>query len=191
VTDQSALDLAGSSVRQTSENLTGSFGSAIDTVTARLRQIENVAVVMRDTPSVYPHTRGGDLPTALATAVVPRLVWPDKPVFDAGRRFPQLYWKQPTESRSTTGPSHFGDLYRNFGLLGVLAGMGLLGAAFAGLGWLTDRGGLRTLLVVAFTLGVLVRVEDSLSEGIVAFARIMPPVFLAALLLPRGRRQDQ
>lgn len=187
VMDQSAPALALSSVQATSENLTGSVTTALDTLTARLRQIENVAVVMRDTPSFYAHTHGADIPAAFATAFVPRVVWPDKPVFDAGRRFPQLYWKQTAESRSATGPSHFGDLYRNWGLFGVILGMGLLGAVFAGLGRLLDHGGLSTLLIVAFTVGVLIRVEDSLPEAIVAFARIMPPVLLAALLLPKSR----
>jgi len=181
-----ALVLGG--VGETVQDIDQSAALTFDKLNRRTRQIENVAVVVRDTPAVFPHTGGSALPEAVALALIPRVVWPDKPVLDAATTFPQLYLKQVTGSRSGTGPSHFGDLYRNFGLLGVLLGMGIFGAVFAALGRLTLHGGLRTLLVVAFTLTVLTRHQDSLAEGTVAFAHIMAPVFAAALLLPRSRR---
>jgi hypothetical protein len=186
VVDGGAPALVVRSVEETTNDLGASTALSLDTLMRRLRQVENVAVVIRDTPSVFPYARGQDVSDALLLTAIPRVVWPDKPVFDAGRRFPQLYLSQPVESRSTTGPSHFGDLYRNFGIPGVVIGMGLLGMAFAALGRWTDRGGLRTLLIVAFALGVLIRVEDSVPEAILAFGRIMPPIVLAALLLPRA-----
>jgi hypothetical protein len=174
-------------VRETVRHPGASTGSALDTLNRRTRQIENVAAVLRDTPSVFPYTKGGGLPKAFAIALVPRVLWPNKPVFDVGRTFPQLYLKQSTTSRSTTGPSHFGDLYRNFGLSGLVFGMALLGAVFAVLGRLTERGGVRTLLIIAFAFTALVRPEDSLAEGVVAFTHLMAPVIVGALLLPRYR----
>jgi hypothetical protein len=186
-TERNAAKLVLSGVHETARDTGGSAASALDTLGKRTRQIENVAAVMRDTPSVFAHTRGSALPEAVAIALVPRVLWPEKPVLDAGRSFPQLYLKQPASSRSNTGPSHFGDLYRNFGLLGVILGMGAFGAAFAALGRLAERGGLRTLLIITFTLTVLTLAEDSLAVGIVTFARVMPPVFVAALLIPGYR----
>ncbi|MEK6274454.1 MAG: O-antigen polymerase [Actinomycetota bacterium] len=183
--ERNAAALVVGAASETVQDIDGSTAMALDTLNRRARQIENVAVILRDTPSVFSHTNGNALPNALAIALVPRVLWADKPIFDGGRSFPQLYLKQATNSRSNTGPSHIGDLYRNFGLVGVILGMGLFGAIFAALGRLTDRGGVRTLFIVAFTVAALTRVEDSLAEGIVAFARIMPPVFLAALLIPR------
>jgi hypothetical protein len=186
-TETDAVALLVEGIRETSENLNGSSSSALDRFARRTREIENVAVVLRDTPRVLPHTNGNEIPEAVAVALVPRVLWPGKPIFDPERKFPQLYLKQAPASRSSTGPSHFGDLYRNFGLLGVVLGMGLLGALFAFLGRLTETGGVRTLFIIAFAFTVLTRSEDSLAGGIVAFARIMPPVILAALLIPRGR----
>jgi hypothetical protein len=177
-------------VRETMRDIDGSVKLALDKLNSRLRQIENVAAVLRDTPSVYPYTNGSALPEGIAIAFIPRIVWPDKPVLDTATTFPQLYLKQAITSRSGTGPSHFGDLYRNFGLLGVILGMGLFGTLFAGLGRLTERGGLRTLFIVAFTLTVLTRVEDALVETLVAFTHVMAPVFVAALFLPRSAPHD-
>jgi hypothetical protein len=189
--DAGALVVGG--VGATVQDIDRSTALSVEKLTKRMRQIENVAVVLRDTPRPFPHTNGRALPEAVVIALVPRVLWPDKPILDAATTFPQLYLGQAADSRSGTGPSHFGDLYRNFGLVGVLLGMGVLGAVFAALGRLADRGGLRTLLILAFTLTVLTRIEDSLAEGIVAFSRTMPPVVLCALLLPRllpGRESE-
>jgi hypothetical protein len=186
-TETDAVALLVEGIRETTEDLNGSSASALDRFKRRTREIENVAVVLRDTPRVLPHTNGDELPEAFAVALVPRVLWPGKPVFDVERRFPQLYLKQAPDSRSATGPSHFGDFYRNFGLLGVVLGMGLFGALFALLGRFSETGGVRTLFIIAFAFTVLTRSEDSLAGGIVAFARIMPPVILAALLIPSGR----
>jgi len=58
--------------------------------------------------------------------VIPRTIWPDKPILsDFGLLFSWLYLGTPYLTWS--GPSVIGDLYRNFGFLGVLFGMIILG----------------------------------------------------------------
>jgi hypothetical protein len=188
VIGQRATALLVPAVQATAKDASASFSGAVDTLTGRVRQVENVAVILRDTPSAFPHTGGADIPGAIMAALVPRVVWPGKPIQDAGREFPQVYLGQPATARSALGPTHFGDLYRNFGIAGVLIGMGLLGALFAKLGVWVHRGGLRTLLVIAFAVSVLTRVEAPLGTLVVTLARVMPPVLLAALLLPVFRR---
>jgi hypothetical protein len=185
--DRNASALAVGGLRETIQDVDGSAQLALAKLDKRARQVENVAVILRDTPSVIPHTNGNTIPRALAIAVVPRVLWRDKPILDDATRFSQLYLKHGPTTRTGTGPSHFGDLYRNFGLIGVVLGMGLLGAVFAGLGRLAQRGSLRTLLIVAFGLSVLIRYEDSLNETIVAFPHILAPVLLAMLLVPGAR----
>lgn len=57
---------------------------------------------------------------------VPRAIWPDKPIVsDFGLWFSRIYLGSPY--RTWNGPSIFGDLYRNFGFLGIPLGMFLLG----------------------------------------------------------------
>ena len=177
------FELAVKGVIATARHPEHSAEMAFDKVNRRTRQIENVAVIVRDTPDVFPYARGRDLPAALATAFVPRVLWPGKPKMDFPTKFARRYLKV----ESGTGPSHLGDLYRNFGFLGVILGMGAFGVAFAFLGRWAEHESLRATLIIAFTLAVMTRIEESLGDTMVIFAHVMAPVFLAALLLPRRR----
>jgi hypothetical protein len=57
---------------------------------------------------------------------IPRPLWPEKPTTgDFGLWFSRLYLDSPYLTWS--GPSVFGDLYRNFGYVGIPAGMLLIG----------------------------------------------------------------
>lgn len=164
---------------------------AIEKVRRRTRQIENVAVILRDTPRIFPYTGADELPRAFATAFIPRVLWAGKPKMDSATTFARVYLRQPRAVRSGTGPSHFGDLYRSFGLAGIILGMGLFGVGFAALGRWTDRGGLRAALIIAFAIAVVTQIEDSLGDLIIVFVHVMVPVCLAALLLPSPRFDER
>ncbi len=60
----------------------------------------------------------------LVSSVVPRILWPEKPV-GVGKLASILYDRNPD---SSIGPSLVGELYANFGTLGSLFGMVLFGA---------------------------------------------------------------
>jgi hypothetical protein len=184
--EPNAVELAFKGVSRTMFHPRESAALAFDTLGRRTRQIENLAVIVRDTPSVWPYTHGEELPRALAVAVVPRVLWPGKPQMDSATTYSRLYLKQPASIRSRTGPSHFGDLYRNFGLFGIILGMALFGAVFARLGRSTERAGIRALFIIAFILTVLTRVEDPLGNTIIVFVHVMVPILLVGLLLPRS-----
>jgi hypothetical protein len=67
-------------------------------------------------------------------AFVPRVLWPDKPVIQAGATFGRLFFV-PLEYQSSLdtisiGMYHIGDLYVTFGVAGVLIGMCLLGCIY-------------------------------------------------------------
>lgn len=62
----------------------------------------------------------------LIVGFVPRTIWPDKPlVGEFGLAFTRIYLESPY--RSSNGPTMFGDLYRNFGYLGIPIGMFIVG----------------------------------------------------------------
>jgi hypothetical protein len=186
-TKPNAVELALEGVSATMHHPQRSATLALDKMSRRTRQIENVAIILHDTPSVFPYSRGNELPKALATAFIPRVLWPGKPRMDSATTFARRYLKQPTSVRSGTGPSHFGDLYRSFGLPGVILGMGLFGVGLAVLGRWTESGGLRAALIVAFAIAVVTQIEDSLSDLVIVSVHVMAPVLLGALLLPRRR----
>jgi hypothetical protein len=58
------------------------------------------------------------------TSFVPRFLWPDKPPTSDPRAYSDLYFNY---SENSFAISPFGDLLRNFGLVGVVVGMMLLG----------------------------------------------------------------
>lgn len=69
-------------------------------------------------------------------AFLPRLFWPDKPKVTRGAWFTTYLGFSPREEESTTstGITAAGELYWNFGILGVVVGMFILGAGY-GLLW--------------------------------------------------------
>jgi hypothetical protein len=67
-------------------------------------------------------------------AFVPRLLWPDKPVIQAGAVFGRLFFipidYQSSLDSISIGMYHIGDLYLTFGVAGVLIGMCVLGCLY-------------------------------------------------------------
>jgi hypothetical protein len=88
----------------------------------------------------------------LIWASVPRIFWKDKPVVNRGQWFTSEIGASVTEGSATTstGMTSPGELYWNFGWLGVIAGMWLIGYLTAKLLWglaLPDpRAGIVTML---------------------------------------------
>lgn len=73
--------------------------------------------------------RYGDTLDYMAYAFIPRPLWPDKPNVTRGAWF-TLYLGQARNERSvttSTGQTAIGELYWNFGVPGVVAGMALIG----------------------------------------------------------------
>lgn len=99
-------------------------GSA--TTLERLRLIDNLALIMDKTPSDIPYRSLDEVATAPVTGLIPRLLWPDKPVRLSGYNFYVEYYEGGGSSSSAiTLP---GSLYLYGG-----AGVVLLGMAFVGL----------------------------------------------------------
>ncbi len=67
--------------------------------------------------------------------LIPRLLWPDKPMMVRGGWFTSYLGSSPRETDSTTsiGMEAAGELYWNFGYPGVVLGMFVLGAMFGGI----------------------------------------------------------
>ena len=68
-----------------------------------------------------------------AYAFIPRILWPDKPAVQRGAWFTTYLGASPREAEATTstGMSAAGELYWNFGNLGVAIGMFGLGSLWA------------------------------------------------------------
>ena len=71
----------------------------------------------------------------MAFSLVPRIFWKDKPMVSQSAWFTYYLGmaRSPEEATSSTGITAIGELYWNFGYLGVIIGMFVLGLGFAGL----------------------------------------------------------
>jgi hypothetical protein len=71
----------------------------------------------------------------LEFAFIPRIIWPQKPIVSRGAWFTTYIGMaaRPQEATSSTGMTAFGEWYWNFGILGELVGMFLIGALLGGL----------------------------------------------------------
>jgi hypothetical protein len=126
--------------------------------------------------------RWGETMEYLAYAFIPRLFWPDKPGVSRGAWFYAYVGAARTESEATTSIAQTaaGELYWNFGFVGVVLGLGLLGSLF-GLLWrlatpFPEQDPVRLLLYVSLVFNMI-----DMSE---AGSTLVNIVFRALVLLP-------
>lgn len=151
---------------------------SLQTFTARLAMVNSVAIVMRDSPKWVPHMYGATIFMPTVAYFIPRVFWANKPTMDFGREFGRTFRVTNIFTGDTfIGPTIPGELYWNFGLPGILIGMGLLGTSVR---FLYRRyGGLGEVgpILLATHIVLLVKwvhiVGGSIAGGFVALLRIV------------------
>jgi hypothetical protein len=93
----------------------------------RIREIDAPAIIVQRTPRQVPYISSVDLATGPIATLVPRAIWPNKPILATGYQFSREYYGSPSTLYSSAAITPVGDLYRHGGLLPVLVGMFLLG----------------------------------------------------------------
>lgn len=96
----------------------------------RTNQGFNVALVMRRIPRVQPYDGGNRLALSFASALVPRVLWPDKP--EAGGKFNMQYYAGIELRGWSTNVGPLGEAYGSFGVTGGIIFMFFLGAFIRG-----------------------------------------------------------
>jgi hypothetical protein len=136
----------------------------------RTNGIESVALALRYTPNPNPYQHGRSL-AAVPLSLIPRFLWPGKPVYSPGRDFSVSYGGE-SEGRGyglTVAPTYPGDLYINFGLVGVILGCLLFGIGLRATAYFlqTRRRGRALPIVVYLTVIVpAMLVEQDIAAGI-------------------------
>ncbi len=97
---------------------------------ARFDAMGITSVIVRDTPSPVPFQNGRTI-ALIPIAYIPRVIWPGKPITTIGTWVTDNYVSvSGVKISSATGPSWVGELYFNFGYLGIVGGMLVLGFYF-------------------------------------------------------------
>ena len=98
------------------------------TLFVRVENLSSLAVVVANYEKLEAYEESYGLKINIyhdiVTAFIPRFVWPDKPVTSDARAYSDLYFNYSENSFAITP---FGDLIRNFGLIGVPLGMLIVG----------------------------------------------------------------
>jgi hypothetical protein len=97
----------------------------------RANQLGFLTEVTNQTPDPIPYWRG-ETYTILFYKLIPRLIWPDKPIERLGIDFSLRYGLRGISDDTTSiNVPWIIELYANFGWTGIIAGMGVIGAGFA------------------------------------------------------------
>ncbi|PZS07612.1 MAG: hypothetical protein DLM64_14600 [Solirubrobacterales bacterium] len=154
----------------------------------RFRNIDSVALIVARTPSVFPFAGGKDYFALPAIILVPRALWPQKPSLTTGGDFSHTYWEIPSSVQTATPLTQTGDLYRNFGLVGVVVGMllwGLAVGAWQRLAWRLHSPRFAVVFIYSLVY-TIAGIESDLPELIAQSAKALPAVALVAWLLLPG-----
>ncbi len=166
------------------------LGTGYASAWKRASMIENYALLLKylDQTGAYWHGRYVWMLPALIT--VPRVVWPDKPVFNMGYWFAINVYGQDPHVRSSTAITYPGDLYLQFGLPSLLIGMFLTGIA---LRWVYERYGREgtscSLFFYIFLLYQLVEYESDVAFKVASTVRVFLIILGLSFLVFRFPRR--
>jgi hypothetical protein len=174
-----ATDLTPAQALSAAPGITGDVASSaspgiipgsVAYLTERVREIDAPAIVMQRTPSQIPYASPAQLPEGIAADLIPRALWPGKPLGEAGYQFSEIYYGTPPGFYSAAAITPWASLYEHGGWIPVLTGMFLLGCLVRILDDVLDiRADPRALLLVLLLFPALVKAEDdwvSLIAGI-------------------------
>jgi hypothetical protein len=137
-------------------------------VAATMKRLDALAitnVIVANTPEPVPY-QGGWTIGLIFVSYVPRVLWPDKPKTTFGQWVTDVYGAGP-DIKSSTGPSWIGELYFNFGPLGVVVGMLIIGTYFRILHE-SLLSGPATTPALLLGVAVLLSTAPSLQGGLIA-----------------------
>lgn len=96
----------------------------------RINHIGTFSYVINATPQSIPYWKG-ETYSYLLVSFIPRLFWPDKPTAPQGNEFGQRYGLlAPFDDITTFNLPWLPEFYANFGIVGVLLGMSIVGLLF-------------------------------------------------------------
>jgi len=136
----------------------------------RIRTIDSPAIIVQRTPGQIPYSSTAELLIAPFADLIPRILWPGKPILTPGYQVSQEYYELPANVYTSSDVTPEGDLYRHGGWVPLIAGMLVLGCVIRILDEVTDlrRSAHGALLILLLFPGIVEAGSDcaSLLAGI-------------------------
>lgn len=174
----------------TSGDMVGVAVDSLDYLTQRIREIDNVAVVLQRTPAQIPFASPVQLIEQPVIGMIPRAVWPGKPILATGYQFGQIFYDLPPNVYTSTPDTMAGGLYWHGGWISVIAGMILFGAAIRLLDNALDvRANPHAIFLVLLLFPTLVGGETDWNAFLGAIPAILFVWLLSIAIIFRPRRR--
>jgi hypothetical protein len=165
----------------TGSGVTSALASSAGFVMQRIREIDSVAIIDQRTPQQIPYRSPLQLVEGPLADIVPRVLWPGKPLNLTGYQFSQEYFAVPPTEYTSTAETLVGSLYLYGGWLPLLVGMFLLGCGIRLLDDLMDvRTNRHGILFVVLVFPLLVMSEN---DWATVLSSIPPTVFVWLLAI--------
>jgi hypothetical protein len=104
-----------------------SLGQSAGVLATRIRSIDSPAIILQRTPGEIPYSNPAQLLISPVVDVIPRALWPGKPVLAVGWQMSQQYFQLPPQIFTASDITPEGDLYRHGGWFWVVLGMFVFG----------------------------------------------------------------
>lgn len=112
-------------------NESGFLDQSLRAFFKRMAIVTSVAAVLKNVPDHVDYRHGDTLLLAPIGLLVPRFLWPDKPVIGIGREFGTTFQLVSSVDKTTRiAPSLISEFYWNFGFPAVVIGMFLVGGCY-------------------------------------------------------------
>lgn len=141
----------------------GTLATSTAHASSRLREIDNLALIMQRSPSEIPFRSARELIQGPVTGLIPRALWPTKPILSLGYQFSQQYYNLPAGLYTASAVTIPGDLYRHGGWLILLFGMMILGKIVRAVGdTCSPAGDARRLIFYVSMFLLLINLEGDI-----------------------------
>jgi hypothetical protein len=166
------------------------LGQSATFLAQRIQSIDSPAIIMQRTPAQIPYSSPAELAEAPLIDLIPRIIWPGKPILAVGYLMSQQYFDLPPGIYTSSAVTPEGDLYRHGGWFPLVAGMFLLGSGIRILDDVTDlRVSVHGAFLIILLFPVIVQAGSDWSGllsgipgmillwfGVTAFAFVRRPV---------------
>jgi hypothetical protein len=164
---------------------------SFDFLMQRVRQIDSPAIIVQRTPSQIGYLSPVQLIDGPLIGMVPRALWPGKPILVTGYQFNQEYFGLPSTLYTSTGETTIGSLYLHGGWLPAMIGMFLLGCGVRLIEDVIDvRVSPHAVYLVVLLFPSLVQGEDDWQTVLVSVPGTLLVWVLAVALSFRSRRLE-
>jgi hypothetical protein len=166
LTPVQAVSAAPSILRQTvtGNDATSALSNSVTYVMQRIREIDSVAIIVQRTPQQIGYRSPLQLVEEPLAGIVPRVLWPGKPLNLTGYDFGEEYFGESPTVYTSTAETFLGGLYIYGGWLPMLAGMFLLGCGIRLLdGQIDVRTNPHGILLVVLVFSPLIMSENDWS----------------------------